>query len=659
MLNLRVSAHIRRAIIGWCVLLLSGCGAGSEAPSEPAPTVTTVSVEPGELVLRLPAGTGTLAATVRDQRQQPLAGRTVAWSSSNAAIATVNGSGVVTAVAVGVATISATSEGRSGSAMVSVLPPAVAAVTIAPTDLTLVEETARSLEITVVDATGATVTGRATSWSSSAPAVASVSATGVVTALTAGTATISADVEGVRGTALVTVTPVPVASLTIARDYLGVVVGGSDTVTVEARSASGRLLSGRTYTWTSSDESVARASAVGTITGVRGGAAVIVASIDGRSTAPLRVAVGGGSQDAGWALALAGSHSCMRSLVGAAWCWGLNLNGRLGFPPINVMNQNTQPTPREVPAPTSWARLAAGENHTCALNGAGLAWCWGLGGAGALGNGMTQLRTAPTVVSGGVAFESLDGGRAHSCGLARDGRVWCWGASAFGQIGDGQQIGRTTPTAAAGASPWIAVSAGAEHTCALAADGAIWCWGRNQSGQLGDGTKTNRAVPTAVSTSQRFVSLTAGLDHTCAITAAGAAWCWGNNGDGALGTGEATASDVPVAVSGTRRFAAVSAGYGFTCALDRDGAAWCWGRGDIGTNGDGTTQRRLAPVTVAGGRRFMALATGDVHACAVAIDGTGYCWGRNDFSVLGDDSLADRLAPVPVATMVRFGTDWR
>lgn len=96
-----------------------------QQPAAPVP-VATVQVTPATATVNINA-TLALAATLRDAAGNTLTNRTVAWSSSNAAVATVNGSGVVTALAAGSATITATSEGQTGSSAVTVPAPAPSA----------------------------------------------------------------------------------------------------------------------------------------------------------------------------------------------------------------------------------------------------------------------------------------------------------------------------------------------------------------------------------------------------------------------------------------------------------------------------------------------------------------------------------------------------
>jgi uncharacterized protein YjdB len=109
----------------FCIIAVNSAGrsepaCNSYAPPTQAPTaVATVSVSPSPLSLSAGA-TQQLTATLRDASGNVLTGRSVAWSSSNIAVATVSTSGVVTGVTGGSATITATSEGQSGTSSVTV-----------------------------------------------------------------------------------------------------------------------------------------------------------------------------------------------------------------------------------------------------------------------------------------------------------------------------------------------------------------------------------------------------------------------------------------------------------------------------------------------------------------------------------------------------------
>src|SRR6185312_13082334 len=111
--------------------------------------------------------------------------------------------------------ITATSEGKTGSAPITVTPAPVASVSVSPPSATVMQGGTEQLDVTLRDAHGTLLTGRVVTWSSSNTAVATVSTSGLVSALAAGTATITATSEGQTGSSSLTVSPVPVASVTV------------------------------------------------------------------------------------------------------------------------------------------------------------------------------------------------------------------------------------------------------------------------------------------------------------------------------------------------------------------------------------------------------------------------------------------------------------
>lgn len=171
------------------------------------PPVASVSVSPPVDTIVLP-GTAQLSATVFDAQHNPLTGRTITWSSNMPNVANVDANGLVTGVAPGSATITATSEGQSGTATVVVQPPVAASVQVSPGAATLTVGDSTTLTATVKDASGNVISGAPVTWSSDNTAAATVSTSGVVKAVGAGTATITAKSGNASGTATVVVLPV-------------------------------------------------------------------------------------------------------------------------------------------------------------------------------------------------------------------------------------------------------------------------------------------------------------------------------------------------------------------------------------------------------------------------------------------------------------------
>ena len=149
------------------------------------------------------AGATALSSTVALRLSSLLRGRTVLWFTANSSVATVNTSGVVTAVGSGTATITATSEGKSATAAIVVAPPP-STITVTPSSANV--EVGKTVQLNAVyrDGQGRTVSKTFT-WESSNTQVATISSSGKVTGRKEGTVTIKATASGVTGTATVTV----------------------------------------------------------------------------------------------------------------------------------------------------------------------------------------------------------------------------------------------------------------------------------------------------------------------------------------------------------------------------------------------------------------------------------------------------------------------
>lgn len=200
------------------LLVLVGCGdsAGPRA-------IATVSIAPATLQLQ-PGETSNLTATPRDAEGGALTGRNLVWNSGNPSVATVSASGLVTGVSDGTATITATAGSIVGSATVTVRS-SVASISLTPSTAELVVGRAPiTLAASVRSNNGRELTDRPLQWSSSAPTVATVNASGVVTAVAPGQSTISATSEGVSGSAVIVVAPDPcsvVRTITLSQPVSG------------------------------------------------------------------------------------------------------------------------------------------------------------------------------------------------------------------------------------------------------------------------------------------------------------------------------------------------------------------------------------------------------------------------------------------------------
>jgi len=144
-----------------------------------------------------------LEAQPRDASGQSLNGRTVTWSTNRPDVATVTAAGTVAAVSPGSATITASSEGRTGTAAIVVEAPSVSRVEITPASTTVDVGGSFRLAATVYDSRGNVIPGAQVTWASSDTRVATVDNTGRVVGVKEGSVIITATSGDKAGTAAV------------------------------------------------------------------------------------------------------------------------------------------------------------------------------------------------------------------------------------------------------------------------------------------------------------------------------------------------------------------------------------------------------------------------------------------------------------------------
>lgn len=237
-----------------------------------------------------------LTAKAYDAAQNELTDRAMIWTTSNAGVATVDNNGLVTAKGKGTATVTATAEGKSDASEITVSPGAVSKVSIIPSSFSMVTGEKRQLEASALDASGAVLTGKPVQWASNNLQVVTVS-DGEVTAVGGGAASITATVDGVSGSAAVSVSFGPVATVSISPASDRIVQNAQTSLTAATEDASGNRLTDRAIAWQTSDDRVAALSATSgqsvTVTGVVAGTATITATSEGKSsTATITVTQG-------------------------------------------------------------------------------------------------------------------------------------------------------------------------------------------------------------------------------------------------------------------------------------------------------------------------------------------------------------------------------
>lgn len=237
------------------------------------------------------------SAVAKDASGNILTGRAVSWTSDTPAVAAIDPtSGVVIGVSPGTAKLTATVGGTTGTITITItrIPVATVAVTLDSASLQ-VGHTAHATAVTM-DANGNVLTGRVVGWSSGTPSVAMIdAATGVITAVTAGPAQITATVEGKTGSATITVTALPPTALRITGVVSPLAIDDNATAIAGASlaDASGQpvanLPTGYTINWSSTATATATVTrgspaSTATIAGQRGGRAIISASLVQTST---------------------------------------------------------------------------------------------------------------------------------------------------------------------------------------------------------------------------------------------------------------------------------------------------------------------------------------------------------------------------------------
>jgi alpha-tubulin suppressor-like RCC1 family protein len=346
------------------------------------------------------------------------------------------------------------------------------------------------------------------------------------------------------------------------------------------------------------------------------------------------------------------AHTCA-ARFGILYCWGANVDGRLGVGDVADRN-----APARVGFDADWATVATGVAHTCALKQDGSVWCFGANTVGQLGQGDTTPSTVPLRVPLPRKAVQLSSEASTACVVLDDGTLYCWGRNWEGNIGLNDThpgVDQLSPVRSGEQSDWRVVGTGDGHTCGIRGAGLLFGWGRNTAANLGLGQTNDqqRRSATQIGTDEDWLSVVSGQDSSCGIRGPrdaarnGELFCWGGNSFGNLGLGDTEQRLVPTAVAADKLWSQVSIDTFHGCGIDSEQNLYCWGRGIEGQLGTGDNDARSSPVLI--GTGYTQVVVGRMSSCALGADATVLCTGENAAGQLGlaDNQRRNAFTPVP------------
>jgi alpha-tubulin suppressor-like RCC1 family protein len=348
--------------------------------------------------------------------------------------------------------------------------------------------------------------------------------------------------------------------------------------------------------------------------------------------------------------------TCAVTDDGKVVCWGQNSNGQIGchaYAECRGHDFGASAVLNDIEGTV--ISVVAGSKHACALLSNGSVVCWGspqtvVGCGDTCRNGNWE-EVLPTRVLGPEAeIVDIAAGFEHTCALQSNGNLMCWGENG-GTLSVGDWYDRDTPTTVIGLKDKVRqVSAGGNRTCVVTDKGSIWCWG--SAFPMTGGGSVSYLRPVLVEGFGSGVQMVSTV-HTqmCAIIESGGVMCNGYNNEGVVGDGTTDVRVEPVPVqnleSGVVR---ISCGDHLTCAITENGATRCWGdAGKYGLAFQSGSGNSLIPAPIdALDAHVSSISIGSDHMCTVKDSGRADCWGVNRYNQLGQERM-----PNPDSSHVR------
>uniref|UniRef100_A0A182SBK4 RCC1-like domain-containing protein n=1 Tax=Anopheles maculatus TaxID=74869 RepID=A0A182SBK4_9DIPT len=177
-----------------------------------------------------------------------------------------------------------------------------------------------------------------------------------------------------------------------------------------------------------------------------------------------------------------------------------------------------------------------GSSYSAAITATGELYTWGRGTYGRLGHGNSEDKYIPTLVTAlkahRVVHVALGCGDAHSLCVTDAGLAFAWGDGDFGKLGNESCVGSSVPVQIElPPASVVKVFSGSQFSVALTREGTVYTWGKGHGGRLGHGNSEHSPVPKMVQVleGKKIVDLAVGLAHCLALTASGELYGWGRN----------------------------------------------------------------------------------------------------------------------------------
>jgi alpha-tubulin suppressor-like RCC1 family protein len=302
------------------------------------------------------------------------------------------------------------------------------------------------------------------------------------------------------------------------------------------------------------------------------------------------------------------------------------------------------------------AAIVAGYRYSLAVDSDGKVYSAGKNNYGQLGLGD---KTDRDLFTGAFSLSdkkiaAIAAGGNHSIALDEDGKIYAAGENDYGQLGLGDIAHRNTfneiEILSSKGGKITSIAAGFSHSLALAKDGKVYAAGYNYNGQLGvgdSGKGTERKVFTEVSSlsDKNITAIAAGDKHSLALDGEGKVYATGSNGSGQLGLGDSgkdtsRAVFTEVTSLGGKKITAIAATDEHSLALTSDGKVYAagdneYGQLGLGDSGKGTNRKVFTEVTSLSGKKIIAIVAGDPHAFALDNKGQVYAAGYGGYGNLG------------------------